>query len=93
MDFTGGVRMFADKAEQTVAMAAETRLRHSPYLELRQVECSCTRGILTLSGQVSSYYLRQVAQTQVQDIDGVRGILNELVVVEKAGALQRSTFS
>jgi osmotically-inducible protein OsmY len=60
---------------------AEARLRQAPYLELRQVTCTCRAGVLHLRGTVSSYYLRQVAQALVQGLDGVEAIDNQLDVM------------
>jgi CheY-like chemotaxis protein len=37
-------------------------LRGSPYEAVRRVECRLRDGVLTLWGQVSSYYLKQLAQ-------------------------------
>lgn len=62
------------------AEAAAARLRQGLYLELRQVVCSLHAGILRLQGHVSSYYLRQIAQTLVQGLDGVEAIDNQLEV-------------
>jgi osmotically-inducible protein OsmY len=63
------------------AEAAAARLRQGLYLELRQVECSWHTGVLQLRGHVSSYYLRQIAQTLVQGLDGVEAIDNQLEVL------------
>ena len=57
------------------------RLRQAPYLELRHVNCTFHDGILILQGQVSSYYLRQMAQTVVQGLEGVEAIDNQLEVI------------
>jgi hypothetical protein len=60
---------------------AEARLRHSSYLELRGICCDFHNGALTLLGSVSSYYLRQVAQSLVLGLDGIEIIDNRLQVV------------
>jgi len=56
-------------------------LRRSPYLEVRRVVCECHEGMLCLRGHVPSYYLKQIAQTVVLEMDGVDEILNQLEVV------------
>jgi len=67
--------------DDSVLDAAQTRLRHSAYLELRRVQCDCQDGVLTLEGAVSSHYLRQVAQATVQGLYGIVEINNSLEVV------------
>jgi osmotically-inducible protein OsmY len=57
------------------------RLRCSAYLELRRVQCDYQDGVLTLAGNVSSHYLRQVAQVTVQGLEGIDAIDNQLEVV------------
>jgi osmotically-inducible protein OsmY len=60
---------------------AAARLRRSPYSEVRSVACEFHEGLLRLRGRVSSFYLKQVAQTAVMDLDGVEEIHNHLEVV------------
>ncbi len=64
-----------------ISESAAARLRQGPYLELRQAAISWQKGILALRGHVSSYYLRQIAQTLVQGLDGVEAIDNQLEVL------------
>ncbi|NLF07852.1 MAG: BON domain-containing protein, partial [Pirellulaceae bacterium] len=47
---------------------------------IRGVLCEYHEGLLRLRGRVHSYYMKQLAQTAVQDIDGVVEILNQLEV-------------
>jgi hypothetical protein len=44
--------------------------RESPYHELRRLECDACDGALTVRGQLSSYYLKQLAVCLVQRADG-----------------------
>lgn len=69
--------------------AVETRLRRSLYLELRRVVCTLRDGILTLEGCVSSYYLRQIAQSLIEGAAGVEAIDNQLQVMPGRPALDR----
>lgn len=64
-----------------VASAAHSRLRHSGRMPLRNVSCSYRNGALILTGVVSSYYQKQMAQTLVAALDGVNRIVNNLEVV------------
>lgn len=45
------------------------------------VSCSCESGVLLLRGRVSSFYLKQVAQESVAQIEGVMQVVNEIVVI------------
>ncbi len=76
-------------AKKTVAIQteAQSRLRKSAYHELRLVSCGFHQGVLSLRGHVSSFYLKQVAQTLVRELDGVREINNRLEVAAPLGSL------
>ena len=56
------------------------RLQTSGYCELRTIECRLEGGVAKLTGSVSSYYLKQIAQSIVARESGVRGIENRLEV-------------
>jgi hypothetical protein len=59
---------------------AERLLQESPYYGLRHIQCDFHEGMITLRGRVASYYLKQVAQTVVRQIQ--RGIVvNNLLEV------------
>jgi hypothetical protein len=66
---------------QVVVEGAEHRLRCNPYLALKNVSCEYREGVLILRGCLPSYYLKQMAQTAVAQLDGVRQIVNEIEVV------------
>jgi osmotically-inducible protein OsmY len=50
-------------------------------MPLRNVSCSYYNGALVLTGRVSSYYQKQIAQTLVAALDGVNRIINNLEVI------------
>ena len=75
-----------------VVQAAECLLLHSPYLELRNVTCDFHEGVLTLRGRVPSYYLKQLAQAILVELDGVLELNNQLDVV-MPGHLLLSNFN
>lgn len=56
-------------------------LRRTGYGQLRTIDLQYDDGTLTLSGQVPSHFLKQVAQTAVRSVAGVLRINNELSVV------------
>jgi osmotically-inducible protein OsmY len=66
---------------ETLQALVELCMRHSGYQELRGVSCDFHEGVLTLRGRVPSYYLKQVAQSLVFDLDGVQELSNRLEVV------------
>ena len=59
---------------------AKVRLQHSQYRAIRWVTCRFDAGVLTLEGHVPTFHYKQLAQTAVADIDGVRRIINEIEV-------------
>lgn len=72
------------------AKAAEDQLRHSFYLELRNVSCDFHEGVLTIRGRVPSYHLKQLAQALLCEIEGVLELNNQLEVVAP-GNVRRPT--
>ena len=63
-----------------VQAEAQSRLRRSGYHELNMVSCEFDDSVLTLRGQVSSFHMKQVAQTLIGTLDGVEEIDNRLEV-------------
>jgi hypothetical protein len=63
----------------------ETRIRFqcSPYPELHDIHCDFHEGVLTMRGCVSSFFLKQIAQTIVFSIESIDAIENCLTVVER----------
>jgi hypothetical protein len=54
-------------------------------LHWREITCSYEEGVLILEGRVPSFYLKQVLQTTLKGIPGVRRIDNRVDVVSAAG--------
>ncbi|MHB8861097.1 MAG: BON domain-containing protein [Pirellulaceae bacterium] len=69
--------------ERKIEAAAHLQLQQAPYRELHHVTCDYHEGILTLRGRVSSFYMKQVAQTVVRCLNGVDRLLNRVEVVRK----------
>jgi osmotically-inducible protein OsmY len=55
-------------------------LRDSPYVSLHRVTCKFHDGVLTLRGCVPKFYDKQIAQTLLGSLKGVRKIENRLDV-------------
>lgn len=62
---------------------ASQSLAASHYYELRCVNCDMLAGRLVLTGRVSSFYLKQIAQTIVGRVVGVSEVDNQLEVVSQ----------
>jgi hypothetical protein len=67
-----------------VAERAGQELLRNAYLALKNVTCEYREGVLTLRGCLPSYYLKQVAQTAVGHLDGVRQVVNLIQVIPPA---------
>ena len=67
-------------AEQRLQERIQEALSSSPYLPGKRVFCRTDRGQVTLSGKVSTYFQKQMAQESVRRLDGVQGIENLLEV-------------
>jgi osmotically-inducible protein OsmY len=70
-----------------IGRVAESRLRNSPYAALRTVSCEFHEGVLVLRGRLPTYYLKQIAQASVVDLDGVAGVANQIEVVRPGPAV------
>ncbi len=63
---------------------AERCLRSNSHLALNNVSCEYRDGVLVLRGCLPSYYLKQVAQQAVSQLQGVGRIDNQIQVVNPA---------
>lgn len=89
----GAVRLLVQQEQETkparrqvVQTAAQSRLRKSGYHELHLISCEFHEGVLTLRGRVSTFYLKQVAQTLIRALDGVGQVNNRLEVAAPPGS-------
>jgi osmotically-inducible protein OsmY len=55
-------------------------LRESGYAPLLGIRCEVLDGVVELTGDVPSFYVKQLAQTAVLQLEQVRGIDNRLRV-------------
>jgi hypothetical protein len=51
--------------DQLLHAAATELLSNSSYTPLRQLNCRVVGGVVEISGRVSSFYLKQLAQTAI----------------------------
>ena len=68
-------------AHASVLEMVYSRLRRTGHAEFRHVTCEQDSGTLWLRGQLSSYYLKQLAQESLRHMDGVDRIVNAVEVV------------
>lgn len=73
----------------TLADRVERRLRHSPYLALRNLTCTSQGDLVVLRGCLPTYYLKQVAQALAAQVEGVEQVVNEVEVVPSAAVARR----
>jgi hypothetical protein len=67
-------------AQSDVSRRAMARLRASHYRALHAVRCDFDRGTLRLRGVLPSYYLKQIAQAVVSELQEVRALDNRIAV-------------
>jgi hypothetical protein len=74
-----------------LGLEAERRLRRSGDLAMRDVSCEAHAGIVRLRGRLPSYYLKQMAQAIVAEIEGVRRVVNliEIAIPPRRSPLGR----
>jgi hypothetical protein len=72
--------------ECRITVLAVCRLRASGYRALHGVGCTFKSSVLHLRGWVTTYYLKQVAQSLVADLEGVLHSQNQLEVFCQARA-------
>ena len=71
-----------------IRSSVERRLQRSGYTALSRVCCEfqTESGVLHLRGAVPSYYLKQVAQELVVDLEGVRSLITRSRSPDPLGA-------
>ena len=65
-----------------VEAAVQSQLRTAGYHQLCFISCEFYEGVLTLRGRVSSFHLKQLAQTLIRELEGIGEINNRLEVAE-----------
>lgn len=69
-----------DHDRHSIESEARKRLHTTGYTCLDRIDCRFCNGVLTLSGTVTSYYQKQVAQTAVLSLEGIGQVKNEIEV-------------
>jgi osmotically-inducible protein OsmY len=63
---------------------AETELRRNGYIALKNIACEFREGVLTLTGCLPTYYLKQLAGEAVSGAEGVERVENLIEVVSQS---------
>ncbi len=63
-----------------LAEEAERILFESGYADLRRLRCDCHDGVISIRGRLPSFFLKQMAQTLVARLTGVRRVNNQIKV-------------
>ncbi|MEQ8851849.1 BON domain-containing protein [Gimesia sp.] len=71
--------LFSHSDHQLVAQVKRV-LQSSGYAPLAKVRVFAEEGKVCLEGEVPTYFMKQLAQTRVLPIEGVRRLTNELSV-------------
>jgi osmotically-inducible protein OsmY len=71
-----------DEAHDALSGRIKLQLSAKHHYELSKLLVSCRRGIVRLSGSVSSFHVRQLALAVTIQVEGVRHIVDEIHVVE-----------
>jgi hypothetical protein len=74
------------RSASVVELARQRLSVGCPYgFYFRDVECEFADGVLTLRGRVPTFYLKQVLQARLSELDGVAEIRNHVDVVSSSG--------
>jgi hypothetical protein len=69
-------RMDYQEQDDRLCFAATKMLQSSSYSALRGLKCEATRAVIAVHGVLPSHYLKQMAQTAIQQVEGIRGVTN-----------------
>jgi hypothetical protein len=67
--------------DRTLQADVFMRLHATGFAALRSIDCRVRNGVVELSGDVPSFYCKQIAQSVVLPLEQVRGIRNHLRVL------------
>jgi osmotically-inducible protein OsmY len=73
-------RLRADQRAEEFEERVSTALRQNPHLHTRNLRFEASEGRVTLKGQVSSWYQKQMAQETLFRLDGIDRVENQLEV-------------
>jgi osmotically-inducible protein OsmY len=66
--------------DRSIREAVNRVLRETGYVPFRKIQCDVSDGVVELTGNVPSFYVKQLAQTAVLRVEQIRGVKNLLHV-------------
>lgn len=66
--------------DRSIREAVNRVLRETGYVTFREIQCDVSDGVVELTGNVPSFYVKQLAQTAVLRMEQIRGVKNLLRV-------------
>lgn len=75
-------RNLAWPGDEELRIAALNLLQASSYAVLRRLRCEVNEAVATVHGVLPSYFLKQVAQTILQRLDGIQKVRNLVEVCQ-----------
>jgi hypothetical protein len=77
----GHTKLYVPMYRDVIENEARAALRECPYDAVRLLDCCVAQGALVLSGRVTSFYLKQIAQSIVaRRLNGAARIENRVEV-------------
>jgi hypothetical protein len=73
--------------DRQIYIAAKSALSESKYAPLRQLNCRVFEGIVEISGTVASFYLKQLAQAAVLQLNRESRVRNLVEVSDESSVL------
>jgi osmotically-inducible protein OsmY len=77
---TGSPVAFANATDRDLFLEVSKTLRDTRFAALQRIRCRVSNGIVELSGDVPSFYSKQIAQEVLLTLDDVHRIENRLHV-------------
>jgi osmotically-inducible protein OsmY len=77
---TGSPFALANTADHDLSIEVNKMLRETGYAALQRIRYHVADGIVELSGDVPSFYFKQIAQEVLLSLNHVQGIENRLHV-------------
>jgi hypothetical protein len=86
-------KSLCDSADDALCDAALQRLQSSSYAALRRLRCEVNEAVVVVHGVLPSYYLKQIAQTLIQRLDGIKSVTNLVEVQAPEGEGTQSSVA
>lgn len=78
---SSSIAHLSNAENESIAKSVKECLRSHAYKELRSLSCEFCNGIVTLRGEVTTYFNKQLAQESVRRLVSVEVIINAVAVL------------